>query len=179
MAKSTAILLRKSPLTDTSLIVHWCCPELGLIKTVAKGARRPGSPLGGQLDLFYEVEIEYAPAKRGDLHTLKEASVLNYRHGLQASYPRVLAASYFVKLIELVAERDTPIHAMHDLLQRALNWLCDNEPTVKGVLHFEKELARELGLWSDVDATPPIRALQEVYHKLPEQRLLLLDRLGS
>ena len=179
MAKSTAILLRKFPLTDTSLIVHWCSADLGLIKTVARGARRPGSALSGQLDLFYDVEIEYATARRGDLHTLREASVLNYRHGLQTSYLRVLAASYFVRLIEIVAERDTPIVSLHDLLQRALNWLCDNEPSVKGMLHFEKELTRHLGLWSDSDPTPPLRALQDVYHKIPEQRLLLLERLGT
>jgi DNA repair protein RecO (recombination protein O) len=178
VSKSRAILLRKIPLTDTSLIVSWCCPELGLIKTAAKGARRPGSALAGQLDLFYEVEIEFIPAKRGDLHTLREASVLNYRHGLQASYLRVLAASYFVRLIELVAERETPIPTLHDLLERGLNWLCDHEPTVKGVLHFEKELAKTLGLYSDDDPTPAIRALQEIYHHVPEQRLLLLEKLG-
>ena len=131
--KTTAILLRKFPLTDTSLIVHWCSPEHGLIKTAAKGARRPGSPLTGQLDLFYEVEMEYAPARRGDLHTLRDASVTNYRHGLQSSYLRVLAAAYFVRLIEMVAERETPIAGLHDLLTRALNWLCAHEPNLKGV----------------------------------------------
>lgn len=179
MAKSIAILIRKIPLTDTSLIVHWCSADLGLIKTVARGARRPGSPLGGQLDLFYDIEIEYSPAKRGDLHTLKEASVLNYRHGLQTSYLRVLAASYFVRLIEIVSERETPIELLHDLLQRALNWLCDNEPNLKGVLHFEKEVARHLGLWPEHDPAPPLRSLQDVYHKIPEQRLLLLERLEN
>ncbi len=179
MPKSRAILLRKIPLTDTSLIVSWCCGELGLIKTAAKGARRPGSPLAGQLDLFYEVEIEFITAKRGDLHTLREASVINYRHGLQASYLRVVAASYFVKLIELVAEPDTPIPALHQLLERALNWLCDHEPNLKGVLHFEKELAKALGLYSDDDPAPAIRAIQEIYHHVPDQRLLLLEKLAT
>lgn len=177
MAKTTAILLRKYPLTETSLIVHWCSANLGLIKTVAKGARRPGSPMSGRLDLFYDVEIEMVPAKRGDLHHLKEAVVQNFRHGLQQSYLRVLAASYFVRLIEMVAERDTPIVTLHDLLQRALNWLCEHDPSVKGVLHFEKQLTQQLGLWSESDHVPPLRALQEVYHKVPEQRLPLLEQL--
>jgi DNA repair protein RecO (recombination protein O) len=158
--------------------VSWSCGELGLIKTAAKGARRPGSPLAGRLDLFYEVEIEYVTAKRGDLHTLREAAVVNYRHGLQNSYLRVLAASYFVRLIELVAERDTPIPTLHDLLARALNWLCENEPNLKGVLHFEKELAKALGIYAEDDPAPPIRAVQEIYHRIPEQRLLLLEKLG-
>jgi hypothetical protein len=29
--------------TETSLIVHWCTREHGIIRTAAKGARRPGS----------------------------------------------------------------------------------------------------------------------------------------
>ncbi len=179
MPKSRAILLRKTPLTDTSLIVSWCCPELGLIKTAAKGARRPGSPLAGQLDLFYDVEIEYVQAKRGDLHNLREAAVVNYRHGLQASYLRVLAAAYFVRLIELVAERETPIPTLHDLLERALHWLCSHEPTVKGVLHFEMELAKALGVYAADDPAPPIHAIREIYHHLPEQRLPLLEKLRA
>ena len=44
MERSEAILTRLTKLTDTSLIVHWFTAEAGLIKTVAKGARRPKSP---------------------------------------------------------------------------------------------------------------------------------------
>ena len=177
--KARAILLRKTPLTDTSLIVHWCSLEHGLIKTAAKGARRPGSPLGGRLDLFYEAEIEYAHAKRGDLHALREVAVSDYRHGLHGSYIRVLAASYFVRLIEIVAEKETPIESIFGLLQRGLNWLNGNEPTLKGVLHFERELARALGLWVEGDSAPPLLAIQDLFHQIPEQRLQLLDRLGN
>ncbi|MBP7949381.1 MAG: recombination protein O N-terminal domain-containing protein [Verrucomicrobiales bacterium] len=177
MPKAIAILLKKIPLTDTSLIVSWCCQEQGLIRTAAKGARRPGSPLAGKLDLFYEAEIEIVPSRRGDLHALKEAEVTNYRHGLQTSFNRILAGSYFVRLIEMVAERETPIAALFDLLRRALDWLCVQEPTVNGVLHFERELATELGLWHSGDATPPLKTIQDLCHRVPEQRLVLLERL--
>jgi DNA repair protein RecO (recombination protein O) len=176
--KAAAILLRKSLLTDTSYVVHWCTQEHGLIKTAAKGARRPGSPLAGRLDLFYECEIEYAQSKRGDLHTLREVLVCDYRHGLHTSYLRVLAAAYFVRLVEMVAEREAPIEAIHDLLRRGLNWLCGSEPTLKGVLHFERELAKALGLWAEGEPAPAIRAIQDYCHHLPEQRLTLLERLG-
>lgn len=179
MVKTTAILLRKTPLTDTSLIIHWCSAEHGLIKTAAKGAKRPGSSFAGRLDLFYESEIVYASARRGDLHTLKEVHVIDYHHGLQASYLRVLAGSYFVKLIEQVAEPSSPIPVLYDLLKRAVKWLCETEPTLKGVLHFETELAKDLGLWSGEDTTPAIRLIQNVIHQIPEQRLQLLERVGK
>lgn len=177
MPKSSAILLRKFPLTDTSLIVHWCSAEHGLIKTAAKGARRPGSTMAGQLDLFYEVELEFVHAKRGDLHTLKEVSVTNYRHGLQTNFLRVLAAAYFVKLVEMVAERETPIAGLHDLLDRGLNWLCAHDPTIRAVEHFEKVLAKQLGLWSPKNPASPLEALRDLYHSIPEQRKQLWQRL--
>jgi DNA repair protein RecO (recombination protein O) len=52
MDKAHGIVIRLTKLTETSLIVHWCTREAGLLKTVAKGARRPKSPFAGKLDLF-------------------------------------------------------------------------------------------------------------------------------
>src|SRR6187455_1028428 len=83
MEKSSGILIRKTLLTDTSLIVHWCTREHGIIRTAAKGARRPGSPFAGKLDLFYSADLSWARSRRGDLHTLREAEVTNYRQGIQ------------------------------------------------------------------------------------------------
>lgn len=171
MEKAEGILIRKTPLTDTSLIVHWCTREHGLIRTAARGARRPGSPFAGKLDLFYSAEIEWTPSKRSDLHALRESHVTHFRQGLQESWPRVLCASYFVKLIEVVAEAETPIGSLHDLLRRALDYLTTHDPTLKAVLHFERELALDLGILGD---EAPAAALLHVYHKLPAQRESLM-----
>ena len=54
--KTRGTLIRRSPLTETSLIVHWCTHDHGIVKTVAKGARRPKSLFAGKLDLFYLCE---------------------------------------------------------------------------------------------------------------------------
>jgi DNA repair protein RecO (recombination protein O) len=135
MEKADGILIRKTPLTNTSLIVHWCTREHGIIRTAAKGARRPGSPYAGKLDLFYSAELSWSRSRRGgDLHTLREVDVTHYRQGIQTDYLRVLAAAYFSALIERVAEGDTPIAGLHDLLRRALDWLDGHQPTEKAVL---------------------------------------------
>jgi DNA repair protein RecO (recombination protein O) len=178
MEKGEGILIRKTLLTDTSLIVHWCTKEHGIIRTAAKGARRPGSPFAGKLDLFYSVDIVWIPSRRGNLHTLKEASVVHYRHGIQQDYLRLLAAAYFATLIEQVAEGDTPVEGLYDLLSRALDWLHDHQPTRKAVLFFEKEVASDLGIHGEEDISP-IAAIGKVYHRLPEQREKLLRRLGE
>ncbi len=178
MDKSAGILIRKTLLTDTSLIVHWCTREHGIIRTAAKGARRPGSPFAGKLDLFYSADINWARARRGDLHALREAAVTHYREGIQKDYLRVLAAAYFATLIESVAEGDTPVEGLYDLLRRALDWLHDHQPTRKAVLFFEKEVAGDLGIHGEAD-TSPIAAIRQVYHRIPPQREKLFLRLGE
>ena len=176
LEKANAILLSRTPLTETSLIVHWCSLEHGLIRTVAKGARRPGSPFGGRLDLFLSAEIEYTRGRKSNLHTLQEARVSDHRAGLQLSYPRLLAAAYFAKLVDLVAEGDHPIESLYDLLRRGLDWLCTHEPDLRAVLFFEKEVTRALGIHGEEDVSP-IRAIRDLYQRVPEQREKLMEVL--
>lgn len=177
MEKTTATLIRRSRLTETSLIVHWCTSTHGLIKTVARGALRPRSPFAGRLDLFFEAELTWRGSRRSDLHTLSDVAVLDPRSGIQRDYPRLLAATYFVKLLELTAERETPVPELHDLLRRALDHL-DREPaTRRAVLHFEHELARLLGIPAE-RREEAVHHLQRAYHRIPGQRRELLDLVG-
>ena len=176
--KSHAILIRKTLLTETSLIIHWCSREHGFIRTVAKGARRPASPYAGKLDLFYSAELVWLPAKKSDLHTLKELEVTDFRLGLQATWVRVLCASYFVKLLEAVAEVETPVESLYDLLRRALDYLTSHDPTRKAVLHFERELAHDLGVQGDGGALS-ILALRQMLHRVPPQREELWAQLSG
>ena len=150
-------------------MVHWCSLEHGLIRTVAKGARRLGSPFAGKLDLFYSAELVWMPAKKGDLHLLKEVAVSDFRLGVQASWLRVLCASYFVKLLESVAEPQTPVESLYHLLRRALDYLVTHDPSQKAVLHFERELAQDLGVLGEQTAAP-IAALRQMLHRVPALR---------
>src|SRR5213594_2368024 len=62
--RATGLVLRVYPLTESSLIIHWLTQGQGRIATVAKGARRPKSPLRGKLDLFYLAEFLFARSRR-------------------------------------------------------------------------------------------------------------------
>src|SRR5213595_3829830 len=101
MESTTAILLRKRKLSDTSLIISWCTESLGCIQTVARGARRAKSPFAGKLDLFFEAEIQIARSRKSDLHTLTEVVVRNPFAGIRSNYLRPQSAAYFVELIEI------------------------------------------------------------------------------
>jgi len=173
LEKTTASLIRRIPLTETSLIIHWCSESQGLIKTVAKGARRPKNRFAGKLDLFFLCEIEIVRSRKSDLHILKEAAVLQTRVGIRSSYLQTLAAAYFIKLIERVAESATPIPELSNLLERALDYLDQNRPNKHAILHFEKELTRCLGI--EHPSRSPASSLSSTYNGLPQQREELIN----
>jgi len=168
-----SILVRLTRLTDTSLIVHWLCPEAGRIKTVAKGARRPRSPFAGKLDLFFSADIVWSPARRGDLHSLREVAPTAIRERLRRDYHATLLAAYFCRLLELAVEPEHPEPELHDLLRRALDHVDANGPDKRALLHFEHETARILGIAHQRHHAAP--ALRESLGTLPPQRAQLLD----
>lgn len=174
---SRAILIRLTKLTETSLIAHWFTEEHGLLKTVAKGARRPASPFAGRLDLFFGAEISVARAARGELHPLREVAVSEWREGLRRDYPAMLLAAYCCQLLELAVEPEHPDPALFDLLRRALDHLAAKPPSLRALNHFEAELARLLGVLHD--SLPAETCLRQAIGSLPANRKAVLAQLGG
>jgi len=171
------ILLRKRRLSDTSLIVSWCTDSMGVIQTVARGARRPKSPFAGRLDLFFEAELSIAISRKSNLHTLREVAVTNPFAGIRTNYLRTETASYFVELIEICTETEHHEPEIFNLLQRAFGYLAVNEPTWHVISHFETELARIAGV-HDAKSNPAV-ALSNLFGKLPSSRARLLKQVSA
>lgn len=176
METTAAILLRKTKLTETSLIVTWFTESCGKVKTVAKGARRPRSAFAGKLDLFFGAEIQFARSRESELHFLREVVLKNPREGLRKMFGRVQLAAYFVELIELATEPDHAAPELYDLLKRALDYLGANPPRKRALLHFESELARLLGIQNK--NAPPADAIGHACGRLPAERSELVARLA-
>ncbi len=176
MHPTEAIVIRLTRLTDTSLIVHWFTQDHGLVKTVAKGARRAKSPFAGQLDLFFGGEITFNQARRGELHVLREVAIRDWREGLRLHYDSTLLAAYCCQLMELAVEPEHSEPGFYDLLKRALNHLGAAPASVRALQHFENELARLLGV-AQV-RLPAERSLRDAIGNLPSGRSELIERLS-
>jgi DNA repair protein RecO (recombination protein O) len=173
---TSAILLRKTKLTETSLIVTWFTAAHGRIKTVAKGARQPKSRFSGLLDLFFVCEIQFARSRRSELHVLREVDLRETHANLRTEYQRVSLASYFVELIELVTEPEHPAPELYDLLRRAFAHLGEQPASLRALLHFESELVRLLGIQGQLNVTPAV-AIGRAYQRLPSTRAELRKSL--
>ena len=174
MHEIQATLLRLHPLGENGVIAIWISPA-GIQRTAAKGALSPKSPFRGSLDLFFQCDIRWSPAKSGDLHTLTSTSIINPRLGLRSHFSRLSAASYFALLLLSTMESGTPAKEEHNLLNRALAYLEKQNPEKRAILHFEKELALIHGIYSD--QTPPFTTLLKSSAKLPPLRQSLFDSL--
>ncbi len=172
------LLLRKRRLSDTSAIVSWCTDSLGVIQTVARGARRPRSPFRGRLDLFFEAEISIVLSRKSTLHTLREVNVTNPFAGIRTHHLRTQAAAYFVELIEICTEREHHEPEIFSLLQRAFGFLNQSQPDIRAITHFENELARITGV-RHPDRPNAASALGNLFGKLPASRPPLLNALRS
>jgi DNA repair protein RecO (recombination protein O) len=171
-----AILLRKTKLTETSLIITWLTEQHGKLKTVAKGARQAKSRFAGRLDLFFVCEIQFSRSRKSELHGLREAELRETYDGLRLDYPRVALASYFVELIELVTEPEHAVPELFDLLGRALHYLSEHPADRRALEHFENQLVRLLGI-ANPDVTAAT-AIGRTYHHLPKGRPDVLRLLG-
>ena len=160
--RTTGLVLRTRPLTETSLIVQWLTADFGRLSTVAKGARRPKSPFHGKLDLFYLAEFSFIRSRRSDLHTLCEVSLQETHAALRREMLSLQQAAYCASLTEQTTETETPIPAVFALLKDVLGRLPNIPPQPRTVFAFELKLLHELGLEPDVAKThlsPPARQL--------------------
>ncbi len=180
--KDIGSILRLLPLGENGLIVCWCTAGHGIIRTAARGARKPGSDYTGRLDLFHECELLFTPARSGDLHTLGSVSLLSPRLGLRQDLTKLRLASYMARLLLATVEPgggagQAENGAWHHLLAAALDYLEQGAtPPRAAILHrFERRLAELHGLYSP--HLSPHQALFNHFQHLPAGRGELLERL--
>lgn len=149
--RSSGLILRTRPLTETSLIVHWLTPDLGRVATVAQGARRPRSPFAGKLDLGHVADFAFVRSRRSDLHTLREAELRETFPALRTDLRRLQRAAYLVRLVEQATETETPLPGVHALVMDALRGIAGAGSRPETVLAFELRLLAELGLAPRLD----------------------------
>ena len=177
--RANGIILRTRLLTETSLIVHWLTPELGRIATVAKGARRPKSPLRGKLDLFYEADFSFARSRRSELHNLREVGLRETHSALRQEMGWLRQAAYCAALIEQTTESESPLREVFELMRDFLNHLTRQPPQPRNIFAFELKLLYELGLKPDFTRSRLTLGTKEILHSLSENNWPAIAQLKS
>jgi DNA repair protein RecO (recombination protein O) len=143
--RAEGVVLRRQPVTESSLLVTWYTREFGKLKTLAKGARRPKGPFQGKIDLFYCDEIIFLPSRRSDLHLLHDCFLEEPHQRLRESVESLAAASYVCELVEMATEREDPNPRIHALLTGILDALERRTNYAVLLIWFEIQLLAAAG----------------------------------
>jgi DNA repair protein RecO (recombination protein O) len=175
--RTTGLILRTRPLTETSLIVHWLTRDFGRLATVAKGARRPKSPFCGKLDLFYLAEFSFARSRRSELHVLTDVSLQDTHNELRQELAYLRQAAYLAALIEQSTETETPLRSAFDLITGLLDDLPKQPPQPRTLLAFETKWLDLLGLKPDFQKTDLSKGARQILENFVETDWQRLSRL--
>jgi DNA repair protein RecO (recombination protein O) len=141
---ATTLVLHRTDLGETDRILTLFTREKGKLSAVAKGARRPKSPLSGATELFTQARVQLAVGRTLDILTQCEKSF----GGLRTDLQRLARATYFCELLDKsTGDRDNASSQdLFDLTIGALLLLQRAETYPDAVVHaYELHLLGTLG----------------------------------
>lgn len=97
----TALVLRKTKLGETDIILTLLAEDGQQVRGVAKGLRKPGSRFGGRLEPYSVVDLLMHTGK--SLEVVTEARTVTSHSGLREDLERSAAASVVVDLLDKIA----------------------------------------------------------------------------
>ena len=153
LVNTDAIVLRTYNLAEADRIVLCLTRNAGLVRGVAKGARRMKSRFGAALEPFTFIKLDFYEKENRELVTISQAEILKSNFELAAHPDSTDALAYIAELVSEFA----PPHEANDKLYRmvkacidALASLADRPNLV--VRYFEVWLLRLAGLFPDLSA---------------------------
>jgi DNA repair protein RecO (recombination protein O) len=117
-----AIVLRHSNWGEADRLLWLFTLEMGKIRTVAKGVRKPRSRKAGHLEPFTRVILLLARAR--DLPLVTQAETLDAYLPLRDDLLRVTYASYVIELLDRFTYEEGENRALYHLLADTLGRLC-------------------------------------------------------
>jgi DNA repair protein RecO (recombination protein O) len=125
--ETEAIILRSIRFSEADVVLSIYSPTSGRISGIAKGARRATSKLGGRLQPGVWVHLGLVQG-RGDLGTVRSASIIHAHAGLWLEGYRLRAASSVLETVLRAVPEHEPSPEIFHLLTRTLGLLSDAPP---------------------------------------------------
>lgn len=98
-----AVVLRRWPYSEHSLVVHLLTPELGTVSALAKGVHRLQSGKAGVLDTHALVKVRLRGHEDREMRTLTDVSLMDRFSGISRSVDSLNYAALLAELAELAS----------------------------------------------------------------------------
>lgn len=136
--RTEAIVLRRKDFGEADRILTLFTPELGKIRALAKGIRKPRSRKAGHLELYMRANLFLAKGRDMDIITQAE-TVTAYRP-LREDLLRSTYGSYCVELLDKFTPDEAENKPLYELLAHALGWLSDSSDLALTTRYYELQL---------------------------------------
>ena len=135
-------VLHTRPYRDTSLLVEFFTQQRGRLTAIAKGARRPKSPLRLSFDLFMPLLFNYYG--KHEFVTLKSLEAVTMAYPLTGN--GLFAGLYVNELLIRLLPKMIPMEATFAQYQQLLPQLLESQQLNASLRYFEQLLLQDLGL---------------------------------
>lgn len=113
-----ALVIRRADYSDYDRMVTLFSPEYGRIDAIARGCRRPKSPLVNAVEPFTSGEFQLYAHK--DRFTLEQCQISESFFDLRSDYDRLCHGVYWLKLLDMTLLPDVPAPELFMITLRAL-----------------------------------------------------------
>ncbi len=139
-------------LGESDKIITLFSSERGLIRAVAKGARKPGAKIAGRAELLAVNKLLLAQGRSLDIIT--QAETIESFKAIRNDLTRLAYAFYYAELtVHLGQGLNQESQIYYEMLMAALRQLCDlNKEPVYLCLTFQLSLLHLLGLKPELDS---------------------------
>jgi recombinational DNA repair protein (RecF pathway) len=151
--QSLAVVLRRWPYSESSLVVHCLTPELGLVPMLAKGVHKIKSGHLGVLDTFALVRLNFGSHADREMHTLFRAELVDRFSAISQDVDHLAAAGLLGELAELAAPLGLPSQQVFVHLVESFQELASGAQIPCFLVRRLQESLAHLGLQPDF--SPP------------------------
>ncbi len=148
--QAEAIVLRTTNIGDQDKIVVFFCRDKGILRGVAKGARKFGNRFGSSLEPMSIVRVFYYEKERRDLVTVSGCDLVESFFEIQAEPDTAFLLTYFGELIEEFAPARAKEDVLYRLLLSVLRCLKEGGDRGFAAAYFEAWFLHANGLMPDL-----------------------------
>ena len=148
--QAEAIVLRTMNVGDQDKIAVFFCRDKGVIRGVAKGARKFGNRFGSALEPMSVVRVFYYEKEHRDLITVSGCDLIESFFEVQAEPDTAFLLTYFAELIEEFAPTRAREDVLYRLLLSVLHCLKEGGDREFAAAYFEAWFLQANGLLPDL-----------------------------